>query len=203
MNKHSARPKIWSVEMPNAPYLNRSKPYKTKKIRKSIIMWKSIKNQKYLEIVKYSILGIILGVLIFQFVTNSIRNHKLDFNSLFVNETLKYIISTIVGAFVGGFIFLLMTINNKDREIRENKLWLEIKGNKRLFYIKNILAFSIGGFTYKVLGNLFDIINFKNVIQTLFSTDYIIDYFAFILAMVVFSIFISIGIEKRLNLLFE
>jgi len=23
INKHSAKPKVWSVEMPNAPYLNR------------------------------------------------------------------------------------------------------------------------------------------------------------------------------------
>jgi len=28
INKHSANPKIWSVEMPNAPYLNRCKTYK-------------------------------------------------------------------------------------------------------------------------------------------------------------------------------
>ena len=27
-NKHSANPKIWSVEMPNAPYLNRCMPCK-------------------------------------------------------------------------------------------------------------------------------------------------------------------------------
>ena len=30
INKHSANPKIWSVEMPNAPYLNRCQQLKLK-----------------------------------------------------------------------------------------------------------------------------------------------------------------------------
>ena len=124
-------------------------------------MWKLIKNQKYLEIAKYSILGIILGVLIFQFTTNSMRNHELDFNSLIGSETLKHIVSTLVGGIVGGLVFIFFTINNNDRKNKEKKLWLELKEKKISFYIRNIIAFSIGGFVYKLLINLFDLNNFK------------------------------------------
>ena len=56
-------------------------------------MWEKIKEYKYLTITKYYILGIILAVIIFQFVTNSIRNNELNINTLIEKETIKYIIS--------------------------------------------------------------------------------------------------------------
>jgi len=165
-------------------------------------MWKKFKEQKYLTITKYYILGIILAVIVFQFVTNSIRNHELDINSLIDKEILKYIISTLVGGLVGGVIFIIMTINNNDRQIKEERLWTNLKEKNILFFIRNIIAFSIGGFIYKIIMNLFDLRGSNNLIQTLFSTDFIIEYVGIVIAMTVFSILISVGIKKRLNLLY-
>ncbi len=165
-------------------------------------MWEKIKEQKYLTIAKYYILGIILAVIVFQFVTNSIRNNELDYNSLIEKEIIKYIISTLVGGLVGGIVFILMTINKNDRQTKEEKLWVNLKEKSILFFIRNIIVFSIGGLVYKIIMNLFDITSFNNLIQTLFSADLIIDYVGIVLAMTVFSILISIGIKKRLNLLF-
>lgn len=165
-------------------------------------MWKKIKEYKYLTITKYYILGIISAVIIFQFVTNSIRNNELNINTLIEKETLKYIISTLVGGLVSGIVFILMTINMKDRQIKEERLWANIKEKNILFFIRNIIAFSISGFVYKIIMNLFDLTGSNNLIQTLFSTNLIIDYVGIVLAMTVFSILISIGIKKRLNLLY-
>jgi len=165
-------------------------------------MWKKIKEQKYLVIIKYYILGIILAVIFFQFVTNSIRNHELDINTLIEKETLKYIVSALVGGIVSGVIFILLTINNKDRQIKEERLWGNLKEKNLLFFIRNIIAFSVGGFVYKIIMNLFDLTGSNSLIQALFSANFIIDYVGIILAMTVFSILISVGIKKRLNLLY-
>lgn len=151
---------------------------------------------------KYYILGIILAVIIFQFVTSSLRNNELDINSLLHIETLKRIVSTLVGGVVGGISFILMEINKKDRQIKEEKIWANIKERNVLFFIGNIIAFSIGGLAYMIVKPLFDITSYNNLIQTLFSADFIIDYVGIILAMTVFSILVSMGIKKRLNLLF-
>jgi len=165
-------------------------------------MWKIIKEQKYLTIAKYYISGIILAVIVFQFVTNSIRNNELDINTLTEKETLKYLISTLVGGLFGGIMFILMTINNKDRQIKEERFWAYIKEKNTLFFIRGIIAFSFGGFVYRILMNLFDSTGSNNIIQTLFSTNSVIDYIGIILAMTVFSILLSVGLKKRLNLLY-
>ena len=166
-------------------------------------MWKKIKDQKYLVTAKYYILGIIISVIVFQFFTNSIRNNELDINLLIDKETIKNIISKTVGGILGGFVFILMTINKKGKQLKEEILWTNLKEKNMLFYIRNIIAFSIGGFGYMIFTNLLDLTSFSNLTQTLFSTYFIIDYIGIILAMTVFSILLSIGIKKRLNLLFE
>lgn len=166
-------------------------------------MWKKIKEQKYLTLAKYLFLGIILAVIVFQFVTNSIRNQGLDFNSLFDKEIIKYFISTLVGGFVGGITFILISAKEKNKKIIEEKKWLHIKEKNTAYFIENIIAFSIAGLVYKILMNWFDITRSKNLIKALFSTDFIIDYIGIVLAMTVFSIILSIGMKKRLNLLFD
>lgn len=165
-------------------------------------MWKKFKEQKYLSITKYYIIGVISAVIVFQFVTHSLRNHEFDFNVLVEKETLKYIISTLAGGLVGGIVFILMTINKNGRQIKEEKLWASLKEKEIPFFIKNIIAFSIGGFVYKIIMNLFNITSSNNLIQRVFPADLIIDYVGIILAMTVFSIFISLGIKRRLNLLY-
>lgn len=166
-------------------------------------MWRKIKEQKYFTIAKYYISGIILSVIVFQFVTNSIRNNELDYNSLIEKEIIKYIISTLVGGFVGGIVFILMILNKNNRQIKEEKLWVNLKEKNLLFFIKNIIAFSLGGFVFLFTRNLFDITSSDNIIQKLFSTELIIDYVGIIIAMTVFSILLTIGIKKRLDLLFR
>ncbi len=165
-------------------------------------MWGKIKKYKYLTITKYYILGIILAVIIFQFATNFIRNNELDIKTLTEKETLGYIISTLVGGLVAGLVFILMTINKKDRQIKEERLWANIKEKNIVFFIRNIIAFSIGGFVYKIIINLFNLTDSNRFVRALFSTDFVIDYAGIVLAMTVFSILISVGIKKRLYLLY-
>jgi tRNA threonylcarbamoyladenosine modification (KEOPS) complex Cgi121 subunit len=167
-------------------------------------MWKKIKEYKYLAITKYWISGIILAVITFQFITNSLLKNELDINILIEKETLKYIISNLLGGLLGGFVFITMTIYNesKDSQIKEKRLRANIKEKNILFFINNIIAFSIGGFVYQIINNLFDLKGSDSFIQTLFSTAAIIDYAGIISAMTVLSILTTIGTKKRLKLLY-
>lgn len=165
-------------------------------------MWKRFKSLKYLATIKYPFFGIILAVLVFQFVTKSMINHELYFNSLIEKQTIKFIIATLIGGFFGGYVIILME-NKTDRRIKEEILWEGIKENNILFFIKNIVAFSVGGFVYMIIGNLLDLESYDNLILVLFSADFIIEYIGIILSMSVFSILMSIGIKKRLSLLYK
>lgn len=165
-------------------------------------MLKKIKEQRYLAITQYYILGIILAVIVFQLTTNSLYNNNLDFASLIDKEILKYIISTLAGGIVGGIVYILITINDPENQLKEETLWKSLKEKNLLFFIINGIAFAFGGFVYKIIRNLLELTNYDNLFQTLFSTEFIIDCMGIILAMVVFSILLSVGIKKRLNLLF-
>lgn len=165
-------------------------------------MWKKIKELKYLAVAKYYFLGIILAVIVFQFTTESMRNLKFDFSSLIEKEIIIYMISTLVGGLTGGVVFIIMIINKKETQVKEKILWTTLKEKNSSFFIRNILAFSIGGFVYKLITNLFDLTSYDNFLQTLFSKDFVIGYVGMILAMTVFSILLSFGIKKRLNLLY-
>ena len=166
-------------------------------------MWKKIIDLKYLTVAKYYFLGIVLAAIIFQFATRSIHNAKLDFSSLIDIELLVYIISALLGALVGGIVFLSILIYRKDREFNDKSLYIYIKQKNSPFFIRNMLAFSLGGFIYMFLRNLIDLSSYDHLIQKLFSKDLVIEYIGMILAMTVFSILLSIGIKKRLNLLYD
>ena len=165
-------------------------------------MWKNFIEQKYLTIAKYYFLGIILAVIVYRFVTQAIINNGLDINLLAEMELLKYIVSSLAGGFVGGLVYVLMTINKDGRQIREENYWEKIKDKNSLLFITNIFAFSIGGFLYGFLTNLFNLSSFDNIIPILFSKDAMIDYVGMVLAAGAFSILFSIGIKIRLNLLY-
>ena len=145
----------------------------------------------------------VLAVIVFKFVTKSIINNELYFNLFVEMELLKYIVSSLAGGFIGGLIYVIMTINRDDRQVNEKKYWLWIKENNLPFYITNVFAFSFGGFLYTLVINLFDLSSFDNLISTLFPTESIVDYVGMTLAAAVFSILLSIGIKKRLNLLYS
>jgi len=166
-------------------------------------MWNRLKDFKYQTIIKYYFSGIVLAVIVYQILTKSIENNTFYFNSLFEKEILKHIIAALIGGFVGGYVFLLMTINKVDRQIKDELLWRNIKKNKLFFFINNIIVFSIAGFSYQIIGNLFNLENYNNVIQSLFKTELIIQYVGIIAAASAFSILISIGLKKRLELLFN
>jgi len=166
-------------------------------------MWKRLKDLKYPTIIKYYFLGIVLAVIIYQFVTKSMNNDTLFFHSLIEKNILKHIIAALIGGFVGGYVFILMTINKVDRQIKEELLWRNLKKNNLLFFIKNLITFSIAGFSYQLIGNLFNLKNYDNLIQSLFANNLIIEYIGIIAAASVFSIFISIGLKKRLELVFN
>ena len=166
-------------------------------------MWKKIIEHKYLTIIKYYFLGIILAVLAFQLMTGSMRNHALDISILIGMETLKYIFSSLVGGLFSGYIFMLFALKRTDRQIQEQGLWQNLKDNRTRFFIQNIIAFTIGGFAYKIVYNLFDLVDFNKLPKALFTSDFIVDYLGFAMATTVFSISLSIGIKKRLDLLFD
>ncbi|MCK4979066.1 MAG: hypothetical protein KAS62_01660, partial [Candidatus Delongbacteria bacterium] len=86
---------------------------------------------------------------------------------------------------------------------KEQEFYLFIKNKGQNYFIVNMLAFSIGGFIYKLFGNVFDLANYSNLFQTLFSNDNMIGYVGIIISFWVFSIFLSFGIKKRLELLLK
>ncbi|MDA3887045.1 MAG: hypothetical protein PF638_15775 [Candidatus Delongbacteria bacterium] len=169
-------------------------------------MWKKIKDLKYLIFARYLFSGLIISVIVYYFLTQSIRNQGLDLNLILEKEVLKDIIKTaisgLVGVLFGSIVYLAITINKKDRHDRDLALWTNLKGKNSLF-IRNIIAFSIGGFVYKVLGNIFEMNSYDNFFQSLFSKDLVIEYIGFIIASTLFSIFMSFGIKKRLRSLFS
>ncbi len=166
-------------------------------------MWNNIKDQKYLTVTKYFFLGIILAVISFRFFTISMYNHKLDFNSIIAIETLKQIIATLIGGLVGGFFIISFIVNNIDKQIKQESFKTSFKEKSTQFFIKNIIAFTIGGFVYTLVSYLFELESSDNLIQTLFSYDLLIDSVGMILAMAVLSILLSVGISKRLYLIHE
>ena len=165
-------------------------------------MWKKIIELKYLVTVKYIFLGIILSVIAYQFVTKSLLNNTIYFNFLIEADLLKNLIGIIVGGFVGGFIHLLTTSRIRNTQ-KEHEFYFFIKNKGQNYFIMNMIAFSIGGFMYKFIDNILDLTNYNNLFQTLFSNDHLIEYVGMIISFSVFSIFFSLGVKKRFELLFE
>ncbi len=165
-------------------------------------MWQKIIDFKYLIVVKYYLLGIILAVIVYQFSTKSMLNMGLDFSSLFEKELFVRIISMIVGGLVGGLAALPMLVTKNARRNEEISYKTKIVGNYKTFFIRNVFAFSVGGLVYELLINLFGLTSFDNLIKNLFSMDFVVGCLGSILAMSVFSILLSTGILKRLDLLY-
>ena len=165
-------------------------------------MWKKIIDLKYLTVAKYYFLGILLAVIVFQFATKSMHKVGFDFSSLIEKENIKYIVGALMGGLVSGLLIVIMLVITNDSQIKQRTYWTNLEGNYTLIFIRNIVAFSTGGFVYKLITNLFDLTSYDNLIQTLFSKDFVIGYLGMILATTAFSILLSIGIKKRLSLLY-
>lgn len=165
-------------------------------------MWKKIKNSEYKILLPYFIIGLILAVIIYQFITMSLQTHKLLFSSITEKKTLSLIFSSVIGGFVG--LLTALIISNKDREARDNKLWGYIKNKKKsLIIYTNILAFSLGGFVFLIIENIFELDSYNNFFQNLFSYKNIISYTGIIISAAVFAIIFTFGIIKRLKKLYS
>ncbi len=83
-----------------------------------------IKDQKYLVLFKYYILGITLAVIIYQFIANSIHIYQLDFNAIIENKTLKYIAATVFGGIIGFAVYIMLAVISKESKIQDEKNWI-------------------------------------------------------------------------------
>ncbi|MFO7879122.1 MAG: hypothetical protein R6V52_03700 [Bacteroidales bacterium] len=165
-------------------------------------MWKKIIEGKYLVIAGYYFAGIVLAVILYQFVTESMRHQQLYFKALIETEMLKLIVTTMIGGLVGGFVFLLLTINNKNRNKKEERLWAIFVKNGSTLFIINIITFTLGGIVFKLVGHFLDVITTDAKTQSLFSAESLIEYAGMIVAMIIFAVFLTIGIKKRLYTLY-
>ncbi|WP_372645370.1 hypothetical protein, partial [Ancylomarina sp.] len=72
-------------------------------------MWNKIKQAKYLLLGQYFLLGIILGVFVYQFLTQSLLNQSIDLRLLFDKETIGFLIACLVGGISGGMVFIIIS----------------------------------------------------------------------------------------------
>lgn len=167
------------------------------------IMWKKINDLKYLTIAQYYIPGIVLAVLVYVFIANSLQHQNLDFYALISTEALTYCISAVIGALFGGLVYVFMENYKINRQFIELVLWKRISAKRQFFFFQNVVAFAIAGFVGSLLMNLMNIESFDNLVQTLFSIEAMTGYVAAIVAMSIFSVSLSLGIIKRLELLYK
>lgn len=165
-------------------------------------MWKKIVEAKYPAIAKYYFSGIVLAVIVYQLVTESMRHQQLYFKALIETGMIKHIVAAITGGFVGGIVFILLTINNKNRNKKEERLWaISVKNGSTLF-ITNIIVFMLGGIVFKLVGHFLEAITTDAKAQSLFSADARIEYAGMLVSMIIFAVFLTIGIKKRLHRLY-
>ncbi len=165
-------------------------------------MWQKLIEFKYFIVAKYYFLGIILAVIVYQFSTKSMLNIGLDFGSLVEKELFVRIISMIVAGLVGGLAALPMLVTKNARQNEEISYKATIVVNYKTFFIRNIIAYSLGGFVYILIIRLLDFPSYENYVLNFFSKDFLISCIGMILAMTIFSILLSIGLLKRLDLLY-
>jgi len=167
-------------------------------------MQNKFKNLKILVLAKYYFIGIILAVLVFQFVSLSLTNRTLDFYSLIASETLKLLFATIISALVVGLMYIAITKFGGNREYNDRRLWLDIK-NKSIagFRIVLMIAFSVGILVRINLDHIFDAEECNLIGQAVFSEENIIESISGVCAASVFGLILSAGVYKRLSLLFE
>ncbi len=167
-------------------------------------MLTKIKNLKYTVLAKYLFVGVIVAVFVFQVVTVLLSNTKLVFNSIINIETLELIISVLFGAFVGGAVYTVMSVNDKNRELKERNLWNKRKDKKnRWLFIRNVIPFSLAGFAGLLTKSILKMNTYTPFFQSLFSSENTIRYIGIVLAASVLAILFTIGIDKRLKILYN
>jgi len=167
-------------------------------------MWNKIKQSKYLYLGQYFILGIVLGVFVYQFVTQSLIKQRIDLTILFDKETIGLLISCLVGGIIGGLVYMIISLNDKIRVSREANNWAIMKNAKISSLIfKAMFALSLGSFIGMLAKRTMEMETYDSFMNALFSSDNIISYIGVVLAACVFAIPLSIGSLKRLKLLYN
>ena len=167
-------------------------------------MWSKIKQSKYLYLGQYFIIGIILAAFVYQFVTQSLLNKRLDLALLFNKETIGFIIACLIGSIVGGLVYIVISSYDKTRVDRETKNWVAIKDAKiGLVVLKGMLALSLGAFVGMLVKRIMEMESYDSFMNTLFSSDNTISYIGAVVAACVFAIPLSIGVVKRLKYLYD
>ena len=167
-------------------------------------MWTKIKQAKYLLLGQYLLLGIILGVFVYLFLTQSLLNMRIDLALLFDKKTIGFLIACLVGGILGGLVYIIISLNDKTRERRESSNWAKMKNVKiSLVIFKAMFALSLGAFVGMLAKKAIDLESYTNFMNTLFSSENIISYVGAVVAACVFAIPLAIGAMKRLKLLYD
>jgi hypothetical protein len=166
-------------------------------------MWNKIKQSKYLHLGQYFLLGIILGVFVYQFVTQSLLGQRIDLKVLVERETLVFLFSCLVGSTLGGMVYIIISLNDKTRVRREFSNWIKMKNAKiSSVILKAMFALSMGAFVGMLAKRTMDMESYDFFTSSLFSRENIISYIGAVVAACVFAIPLSIGAVKRLKLLY-
>ncbi len=167
-------------------------------------MLSKIKQSKYLFLGRYFLLGIILGVFSYQFITQSVINQRIDLGMLFDKESMKLLVACLFGSVIGGIVYIIISVNDKTRERREANNWLKMKDAKiSTVMLKVMFALSLGAFVGMIVKKGLGIESYESFMHTLFSNENIISYVGAVMAACVFAIPLSIGAMKRLKLLYD
>lgn len=166
-------------------------------------MWRKIKESKYLNLGQYFLLGIVLGVFVYQFVTQSLLNQHIDLDLLFAKETLGLLVSCLIGGSIGGLVYILISLKDKARVKREASSWALMKNAKMSkFILKAMFALSLGAFVGMLVKRAMEMESYDSFMSQLFSSENIISYIGIVLAACIFAIPLAIGGKKRLKLLY-
>jgi len=166
-------------------------------------MWIRIKQLKYLYLGQYFLLGIVLAVFAYQFITQSLLSQRIDLGMLFDKESIKLLVACLFGSVIGGIVYIIISVNDKTRERREANNWIKMKDAKiSIVIFKVMFALSLGAFVGMIVKKGLDMESYVSFMQTLFSNENIISYVGAVVAACVFAIPLSIGAMKRLKLLY-
>lgn len=162
-------------------------------------MVKNLKKYEYLTLTRYCLLGLVVAVLVFQFVTISLTDHSLRFEALWATETFIRLISTLIGGLFGGLVFLLFPQN----ELVEIARWKRLKNKGELsFILVYVFAFSFGLFVGGLVLKALDMETYDHFFASLFSPENAINHIGRIIAAAVFGLFFGLGMIKRMKKLY-
>lgn len=159
-------------------------------------MFKNFKKYEYLILTRYCLLGIIIAVLVFQFVTMSLTDHSLRFDALWATDTFKLIIAVLISGLFSGLILMLFPQNELLEMERRNRLK---NIGKSTFILGSVTAFSIGMFGGGLAKAILEMRTYDHFFASLFSPENTINNIGRICAGAVFGLFLGLGMVKQMK----